>query len=117
MNIRPGARGRGAAGGDAASAPFLFLFFFQGFCFFGFVPRTLPSRESMHMTSGAGPMLRTVAAPARRDEAVEGSLLVRAEVEARGVQVGRLEEESARWQARNSQLLAKVPLVFAVRHA
>ena len=39
---------------------------------------------------------------------------LRAEVEVRGAHVKRLEEESARWQARNSQLLAKVCLVFGM---
>lgn len=37
---------------------------------------------------------------------------LKAEVEAKGSHVKRLEEESARWQARNSQLLAKVPSFF-----
>jgi len=48
------------------------------------------------------------------EPAKEQSRMARAELEARDAQLKRLEEESRRWQERNTQLLTKVSLLLFV---
>lgn len=46
------------------------------------------------------------------EPAKEQARVAQAELQARDVQVKRLEAESRRWQDRNSQLLSKVPILL-----